>query len=144
MNFKAEQIQYSSWEYIYRSRNLYQLHKIKPLFSFNFRQNSEPILPQRKFEKWKQQNYPPATITWIASLTFSSSDLTASFMATSFEASIPKDSLTRTFTLPIYTPDNRHEWDLELLGTTSVPWRKKKRKEKKTSKCLSGSFQKQQ
>lgn len=70
-----------------------------------------------------QTNQPLATISWMASLILSSSDLTASFMATSFGPSIPNDNRTRTFTLPMNTPDNRHVCDLELLGTTSVPWK---------------------
>lgn len=72
--------------------------------------------------------YPQATISCIASLTFSFSDLTANFIATSFVPSIPKDNRTSTFTLPMYTPDNKHVCDLELLGTVSVPCNKKWKK----------------
>lgn len=63
----------------------------------------------------------------MASLTDSSSDLTANFIATSFCASIPKDNRTSTLTLPMYTPDNKHVCDLELLATTSVPCNERKK-----------------
>jgi len=46
-------------------------------------------------------------------------------MATSFEEVIPNDSLTKTFTLPINTPESRQVCDLELLGTASVPYKPK-------------------
>jgi len=57
----------------------------------------------------------------MASLTVSSSDLTESFIATSFGPSSPKDNRTSTFTFPMNTPDNKHVCDLELGGTSSVP-----------------------
>ncbi|CAL0313805.1 unnamed protein product [Lupinus luteus] len=49
----------------------------------------------------------------MASLTASSSDLTDSFIATSFGPSSPKDNRTRTFTFPMNTPDNKHVCDLQ-------------------------------
>uniref|UniRef100_A0A7C9E5I2 Uncharacterized protein n=1 Tax=Opuntia streptacantha TaxID=393608 RepID=A0A7C9E5I2_OPUST len=57
----------------------------------------------------------------MVSLTDSSSDLTASFIATSRFASRPNCNRTRTFKLPMNTPESRHVCDRELLGTTSVP-----------------------
>lgn len=66
-------------------------------------------------------DYPLATISWMASLTVSSSDLTVNFIATSFGPSSPKDNRTSTFIFPMNTPDNKHVCDLELGGTTSVP-----------------------
>lgn len=73
-------------------------------------------------------NYPLATISWMASLTLSSSDLTASFIATSFGPSSPKDKRTSTFTFPMNTPDNKQVCDLELGGTASVPCKAHKQK----------------
>ncbi|RYR70023.1 hypothetical protein Ahy_A03g016544 isoform I [Arachis hypogaea] len=43
----------------------------------------------------------------MASLTVSSSDLTASFIATSLGPSSPKDNRTSTLMFPMYTPDKR-------------------------------------
>lgn len=60
-------------------------------------------------------------MSWMASLTEGSSERTASFMATCLEESMPKARRTRTFALPMKTPERRHVWDLELLGTTSDP-----------------------
>ncbi|RYR70024.1 hypothetical protein Ahy_A03g016544 isoform B [Arachis hypogaea] len=59
----------------------------------------------------------------MASLTVSSSDLTASFIATSLGPSSPKDNRTSTLMFPMYTPDSKHVCDLELGGTTSVPYK---------------------
>ena len=57
----------------------------------------------------------------MASATEASSALTPSFIAISFELSIPNCALTNTFTFPMYTPDNKQVCDLALLGTVSVP-----------------------
>ncbi|KAL0918370.1 hypothetical protein M5K25_010374 [Dendrobium thyrsiflorum] len=45
----------------------------------------------------------------MASLIASSSDLTASFMATCLGPSIPNDNLASTFTLPMNTPESRQK-----------------------------------
>ena len=69
----------------------------------------------------KTCSYALAIISWMASLTYWSSDLTASFMATCFWESMPNDNRTKTFTSPINWPAKRQVCDLAFAVTSSVP-----------------------